>query len=57
MPTACPSLEVLAAFLEHALTPEEQELVERHLVDCRTCREILKDSLSDSEESSSESAD
>lgn len=41
----CPSSEILAAFLDHALTPEERELVERHLVECRQCREILRSAL------------
>ena len=46
MPSACPSLEELAAFLEHSLTPEEQQSMVLHLIECRTCREILKEAVS-----------
>ena len=38
----CPSSEILAAFIDHALTPDEQARLELHLVTCRTCREIVK---------------
>jgi hypothetical protein len=52
----CPSSEILAAFIEHALTPEEQAAVERHLVSCRICRATIKaallaESVSDKESS------
>jgi hypothetical protein len=46
MPVECPTAELLAAFLEHALTEEELEAVEHHMVSCWTCREALKESLS-----------
>jgi hypothetical protein len=45
MSSDCPPLEILSAYLEHALTAEEQEAVEHHLVGCWKCREILKQSI------------
>jgi hypothetical protein len=41
----CPSAEILAAFLENALTAEEQLALEHHLVTCRACREAIKYAL------------
>lgn len=35
---ACPDEEMLAAYADHALLPEEQVRVENHLVDCENCR-------------------
>jgi len=45
MPAECPSIEILAAYLDHGLTPEEQEVVEAHLVTCGRCREVIKAAL------------
>ena len=35
----CISLEDIGAFIERNLSPEEHARVERHLVQCRICRE------------------
>ena len=43
MPSEHPSASILAAYREHSLTPEEVAAVERHLVECRLCRETLKE--------------
>jgi anti-sigma factor RsiW len=37
----CPAAEVLAAYLDHQLTDDERILVERHLVVCNKCRQIV----------------
>lgn len=37
----CPRIELLAAYAEHKLTPEETLVVESHLVNCRACRRIV----------------
>jgi hypothetical protein len=34
----CPEAEVLAAYTDHGLTPEERGSVESHLVECDCCR-------------------
>jgi predicted anti-sigma-YlaC factor YlaD len=38
----CPSKELLAAYEEGGLTPEEREMIEMHLADCHECREFIK---------------
>jgi Predicted integral membrane protein len=38
----CPSKELLAAYEEGGLTPEEQVRIEMHLADCHECREFVK---------------
>ncbi len=45
MPSDCPSIETLAAYLEQSLTPGEREEIEHHLVSCGICRETLRDAL------------
>jgi predicted anti-sigma-YlaC factor YlaD len=50
MPSDCPPLELLAAFLDHELRPEEQAAVEHHLAECRTCREVIKAALPSEDE-------
>jgi hypothetical protein len=37
----CPSLEVLAGFVEHSLESEQRKWVEDHLADCRLCRKTV----------------
>lgn len=37
----CPEIELLAAYIEHTLTPEETPMVEAHLVVCRLCRRTV----------------
>jgi hypothetical protein len=37
----CPAPEILAAYAEHNLTPEEQALTEAHLVECWECRRTM----------------
>ena len=38
----CPSKELLAAYEEGGLMPEERVAIEMHLADCRECREFVK---------------
>ena len=33
----CPAIELLAAYIDHMLTPEEQGQIEAHLVECDLC--------------------
>jgi anti-sigma factor RsiW len=37
----CPDENLLAAYADHCLTPEEQRQVERHLSECRACRQVI----------------
>jgi anti-sigma factor RsiW len=37
----CPGPEVIAAYLAGNATAEERMLVERHIADCRECRETI----------------
>jgi hypothetical protein len=37
----CPGDEMLAAFVEHCLRPQERQAVEEHIADCRLCRKIV----------------
>ena len=41
MAEACPEDEVLGAYIEHNLLPEQQQRIEAHLVECRLCRELI----------------
>jgi hypothetical protein len=41
MSADCPSLEILAAFVGHALSPGERETLEVHLVECARCRALI----------------
>src|SRR5262245_46482553 len=38
---ACPDPEQLAAYVDGGLPPDERTVVERHLVECADCRDIL----------------
>lgn len=38
MDMSCPEEEILAAYADHGLTPEEQTWMEDHLVECDACR-------------------
>ena len=42
---ACPDPEQLAAYIDGGLPAEERALVERHLVDCPECRDIIGGSV------------
>lgn len=37
----CPTLETLAALVDNGLMEEERQEVEIHLVECRTCLDIV----------------
>lgn len=37
----CPNVEMLAAYAEHELEPEETLVTEAHLADCTVCRQIV----------------
>jgi hypothetical protein len=37
----CPDLQLLAAFVEQNLLPEQKLLVEEHIADCWRCRKIV----------------
>lgn len=37
----CPTLETLAAMVDNNLRPEEREELETHLIECRTCLDIV----------------
>ena len=39
--SACPDIELLAAYLENNLTDEAREQMEAHFVECRTCRRVI----------------
>ncbi len=41
VPSECPTENTLAAYLEHRLTREEVDALERHLVACERCRQWL----------------
>jgi anti-sigma factor RsiW len=41
MAEACPEENMLGAYIEHNLLPEEQQQVEAHLVECRRCRKMI----------------
>jgi hypothetical protein len=41
----CPSIEVLAAFLDGHLATEELTLVEKHLIVCAKCRLTISTAL------------
>jgi hypothetical protein len=37
----CPDLQLLAAFVEQNLLPEQKLLVEEHIADCWRCRKLV----------------
>lgn len=37
----CPSDEVLAAYIDHVLSPAERARIETHLVACKPCRQTV----------------
>lgn len=37
----CPEIEEIAAYVDRALRPGQQRKMEKHLVDCRTCRQMV----------------
>ena len=41
MSEECPDIEVLAAYAEHKLTPQETPMVEAHLAECAVCRQTV----------------
>ena len=41
MAEACPRDELLGAYIEHNLLPEQQQQLEAHLLECRLCRERI----------------
>ena len=41
MAEACPKDEMLGAYIEHNLLPEQQQQITTHLVECRVCRELI----------------
>jgi anti-sigma factor RsiW len=45
VPSQCPSDETLAAYLDGALTEEEREKIEEHLVDCTKCRRVVAEAV------------
>ena len=47
---ACPDPEQLAAYIDAGLPPDERTLVERHLVTCPDCRDIIGGSVEALEE-------
>jgi len=46
----CPDLEQLAAYIEDGLPPVERTLVERHLLECADCRQVIDDSVAINDE-------
>ena len=46
MASGCPTVELLAAYIERSLALEEQEAIEQHLLRCQTCREVIKEVIS-----------
>jgi predicted anti-sigma-YlaC factor YlaD len=46
----CPNLEQLAAYVEAGLPRLERTLVERHLLECADCREVVADSVAINDE-------
>lgn len=42
LPTQCPTPELLAAYIDNNLTPEEQALIQAHLAKCDACRKIVE---------------
>jgi hypothetical protein len=40
-----PTIELLAAFVQNAVTDQERAYIEQHLVNCRTCRETVAEFL------------
>jgi hypothetical protein len=55
----CPEIEILAAYVDHNLTLDEQQQVESHLIVCTLCRQVViltsrsKDSILDINDSPS----
>lgn len=45
MAGACPGEELLAAFIDHALAPEERCAIERHAALCRDCAAAIGDTV------------
>ncbi|PYT05399.1 MAG: hypothetical protein DMF60_12110 [Acidobacteria bacterium] len=41
----CPDLETLAAYLDHKLTFDENQLVESHLLRCSLCRQTASEAV------------
>ena len=41
MAKACPKDEMLGAYIEHNLLPEQRRRIEAHLVECTFCRELI----------------
>src|SRR5262245_15997523 len=42
---ACPEPEQLAAYIDGTLAPAERTTVERHLVDCADCRDVVGETV------------
>ena len=40
-PGACPDAELLASYMDGLLSPADRTSLERHLVDCADCRDIV----------------
>ncbi|HEY7543523.1 MAG TPA: zf-HC2 domain-containing protein [Blastocatellia bacterium] len=45
MGSACPDIELLAAYLENNLTDEVREQMEAHFVECRICRRVIAQAI------------
>lgn len=41
MANDCPPIELLAAYIDHNVTPEERATVETHMVECAICRKTV----------------
>ena len=41
MADLCPDIELLAAYIDENVTPEEHELIETHLDGCARCLDIV----------------
>ncbi len=43
--SACPDIELLAAYLENNLSKKARKLVEAHLLECRLCRRVVAQAI------------
>jgi hypothetical protein len=41
MADGCPSLELLCVYIDCNVTPEERAFVERHLIECDSCLDLV----------------
>ncbi len=45
MGSACPNIELLAAYLENNVSQKTREQMEAHLVECRICRRVIAQAI------------